>query len=176
MIFYWVCNRVRQGHYLVYWERGKDDLDYYFTKNDPNKHYCDTRGTYLVTTDNSSKHVWNQVPSNMQGCVKPPPPPPCCNQETGNRRKMSPSPTNVQRTDRDGQATRFRRRIRKYIKPYGNLYSNSDVCPRTTPTRLLATLEVPITSPVLSLEALSIQPRVPYLLCPNCQIIRLCMV
>ena len=62
MILYWVHGRARRGHYLVYWERVKDNLDDYFTRHHPTKHHRATRGTYLVPTDDSSKNVYYQVP------------------------------------------------------------------------------------------------------------------
>ena len=65
MIFNWVHNRVRQGHYLVYWEREKDNLANYFTKHNPTKHHRAIRGTYLVPTADSSNHACYQVPSNL---------------------------------------------------------------------------------------------------------------
>ena len=47
----------RQGHYLVYWARGKDNLADSFTKHHPTKHHHAIRGTYLVFTDDSSKQA-----------------------------------------------------------------------------------------------------------------------
>ena len=76
VIFYWVRDRVRQGRYIVYWERGKHNLADYFTKHHPTKHHSATRGTYLVPTADSSNHACYQVPSNLRGCVKSPPPSP----------------------------------------------------------------------------------------------------
>ena len=75
MRLYWVCGRVRQGHYLVYWKIGKDNLDDYFTKNHPTKHHRAIRGTYMVPTADSSKHACYQVPRDMRGYVKSPPQP-----------------------------------------------------------------------------------------------------
>ena len=57
MKFYWVCDRERQAEYLVYWERGKDNLADYFTKHHPTKHHRATKGTDLFPTANSSKHA-----------------------------------------------------------------------------------------------------------------------
>ena len=39
MVFNWVNKRVIKGHYLVYWERGKNNLENYFTKHHPTKHH-----------------------------------------------------------------------------------------------------------------------------------------
>ena len=105
MRLYWVRDRVRQEHYIVYWERLKDNLADYFTKTFPTKHHRDIRGTYLVPTAVSSNHAYYQVPSDLQGCVKSPPA-----QETDDGQTRSHPPTNGISTDRDGQATRYRRR------------------------------------------------------------------
>ena len=103
MRFYWVRDRVRQGYYLVYWKRGKYNLDNYFTKNHSTKHHHAIRGTYLVPTAESSKQTCYQVPSNLQGCVNPPPA-----RKTDNGRTRSPPPANGQRMDGDGQNIRYR--------------------------------------------------------------------
>ena len=99
---YWVCDRVRQGHYLDYFARGKENLDNYLSKHHPTKHYHSTKGTYLVPTSISSKHACYQIPSNRRGCVKFPP-----TQEMGNRWKSSTSTMNIKRKDEDRQATRY---------------------------------------------------------------------
>ena len=57
MIFYWIRNRVRQGHYLVYWSRVMDKLANYFTKRHTTKHHCAARGIYLFHTTESSKNT-----------------------------------------------------------------------------------------------------------------------
>ena len=75
MNFYWVPDRVRLGHYIVYWEIGKNDLADYFTKHHPTKYHRSIGGTYLVPTDDSSKHACYQVPINLRGCVKSTPSP-----------------------------------------------------------------------------------------------------
>ena len=82
MQFYWVWKRMRQGHNLVHFEIGKDNLADYFTKNDPTKHQCATRGTYLVPTSESSNHACYHIPNCLWGCVNHPPTPQPT-QETG---------------------------------------------------------------------------------------------
>ena len=67
-------NRVKQGHYLVYWASGKDNLADYFTKPHRTKNHRDIRGTHIFPKVNSSKNACYQVPTNLRGCVKPPPP------------------------------------------------------------------------------------------------------
>ena len=102
MRLYGVCNRLIQGHYLLYWERGKNNLANYFIKNHPTKHHSAIRGTYLVPTSDSSNNACYQVHSDLRGCVKPPP-----DQEMDDRRTMYPPSTNGRSTDRDRQATRY---------------------------------------------------------------------
>ena len=97
MMFYWLCNRIRQGHYLVYSERGSD--------NHPTKHHCSIIGTYLFPTADSSKYTCYQVPRDKLGCVKSPP----ILQATDDEHTRYPSPTNKQRTDGYRQDTRYRR-------------------------------------------------------------------
>ena len=70
MRFYWIQRRARQGHYLVYWETGKDNLANYFTKHNPTKYHRAIRGTYLIPKEDSSKHTCYQVPIKLRGCVK----------------------------------------------------------------------------------------------------------
>ena len=61
MRFYWLIDRVNQGQFKVYWERGNKNLADYFTKHHPASHHRRVRPIY-VTTDNS--------PSTLQGCIK----------------------------------------------------------------------------------------------------------
>ena len=104
MRLYLVRERVRQVHYLVYWATVKDNLADSLIKDHPTKNHRSIRGTYLVPTSNSSKHACYQIPSKLQGCVKYPPA-----RETDNIRTWSPPAMNVRSTDRDRQATRYRR-------------------------------------------------------------------
>ena len=64
-IFYWVRDRVRQGQYLVYWERGKDNLADYFTKHHPTKNHHAIRGAYLVPAAAAIKKACYQVPGYL---------------------------------------------------------------------------------------------------------------
>ena len=57
MRFYWLWDRVRQGNYIVYWERGKDNFADYFIKHYPTKYHCVTRGTHLIFKADSSNHT-----------------------------------------------------------------------------------------------------------------------
>ena len=53
---YWVQDRVKKGHYLVYWLRGKENLANYFTNHHLTKHLCEIRSRYLVPTANVRNH------------------------------------------------------------------------------------------------------------------------
>jgi hypothetical protein len=48
MRFYWVRDRVRQGHFLIYWAKGKDNLADYFTKHHSPAHHRLMRSRYLL--------------------------------------------------------------------------------------------------------------------------------
>jgi hypothetical protein len=59
MRFYWVRDRVRQNHFLVYWKPGQENLGDYFTK-----HHQIMRSTYLQVTQAapcSTAHKPNSV-------------------------------------------------------------------------------------------------------------------
>jgi hypothetical protein len=49
MRFYWVRDRVRQGHFQVHWKKGANNLAGYFTKHHSSKHHRQMRSTYLPT-------------------------------------------------------------------------------------------------------------------------------
>ena len=61
MRFYWIVDRVKQGQFKVYWERGITNLADYFTKKHPASHHKKVRPIY----------TYNQhSPSSLQGCIK----------------------------------------------------------------------------------------------------------
>eukprot|EP00978_Attheya_sp_CCMP212_P016491 scaffold43259_cov66-Attheya_sp.AAC.4 len=66
MRFYWVQDRVRQGHFNVYWRPGSTNLANYFTKHHPPSHHWRMRSTYLHS-------LANYLSSVMRGCVGPVP-------------------------------------------------------------------------------------------------------
>lgn len=47
MRFYWVRDRVRQGHFLIYWSKGSGNLADYFTKHHSTSHHRAMRPVYL---------------------------------------------------------------------------------------------------------------------------------
>eukprot|EP00957_Ditylum_brightwellii_P002202 169252-Ditylum_brightwellii.AAC.1 len=48
MRFYWIRDRIWQGHYLVKWKPGNDNLADYSTEHFPPSHHKKVCGTYLV--------------------------------------------------------------------------------------------------------------------------------
>jgi hypothetical protein len=64
MRFYWIQDRVKQGHFLVYWRPGSTNLADYFTKHHPTAHHRAIRPTYL--------HVATQRPSVAHHTIQTP--------------------------------------------------------------------------------------------------------
>lgn len=65
MRFYWIRDRVRQGHFIVYWAKGQDNYADYNTKHHPASHHRVMRPVYLhvpASQANSASFV-------MRGCV-----------------------------------------------------------------------------------------------------------
>ena len=92
MRFYLVRNRVRQGNYLVYWARGKENSENYFTKYHPTKRNCDISSMYLFLMSEYFNHSYHQVPSSLLCHVTPTP----RAWEIDNIQTRSPPPNNVQ--------------------------------------------------------------------------------
>jgi hypothetical protein len=65
MRFYWVQDRVNQGHFIVYWAPGKNNKGDYFTKHFPPSHHIHMRPVYLHQASNT------QAYTHMQGCISP---------------------------------------------------------------------------------------------------------
>ena len=63
MRFYWVCDRVRQGHFYIFWAPGNINLADYYTKHFAPSHHRSVRSTALHIPSASTV---------MQGCVDPP--------------------------------------------------------------------------------------------------------
>jgi hypothetical protein len=64
MRFYWVRDRVRQGHFYIFWAPGNINLADYYTKHFAPSHHRSIRQNVLHIP--SASHV-------MQGCVDPQP-------------------------------------------------------------------------------------------------------
>jgi len=47
MRFYWIRDRVRQGQFHIYWQRGEANKDDYFTKHHAQKHHKEMRKVYF---------------------------------------------------------------------------------------------------------------------------------
>lgn len=47
MQFYWICDRVKQGQFRVYWKPGRDNKADYITKHHLSSHHVQERPTYL---------------------------------------------------------------------------------------------------------------------------------
>ena len=62
MQFHWLCDRVEQGQFRVFWAPGKLSLGDYFTKRHPESHHEIMRYIYLWNKEKS--------PSTLQGCAK----------------------------------------------------------------------------------------------------------
>lgn len=50
MRFYWLCNRVNQSQFIIYWRPGSKNLADYFTKHHSTVHHRRMRSTYLTDT------------------------------------------------------------------------------------------------------------------------------
>jgi hypothetical protein len=64
MRFYWVRNRVEQGHFRIYWAPGVKNIADYFTKHHSPAHHCYMRPLILKELHPSC------VPEYMQGCAE----------------------------------------------------------------------------------------------------------
>ena len=69
MPFYWVRDRVKQGHFKVFWAPGKTNLADYFTKHHPPKHHQRFRPVYLHPPKSTTTLLSNES-SIQQGCVE----------------------------------------------------------------------------------------------------------
>ena len=65
MRFYWLQDRVKQGHFRVYWAPGDDNLADYFTKHHSPAHHERMRPKYIYTPTNYGSSV-------LRGCVETP--------------------------------------------------------------------------------------------------------
>ena len=66
MRYYWVRDRIKQGHYHVYWDDGKGNRADYYTKHHPASHHRAVRPIYLHEPHHSAV---------VRGCVDPAVPP-----------------------------------------------------------------------------------------------------
>jgi len=66
MRFYWIQDRVKQGHFHVYWGPSNENLADYFTKHHTAAHHRRMRPIYLYTT------TQDKASSVLRGCVETP--------------------------------------------------------------------------------------------------------
>ena len=50
MRFFWVRDRLKQGQFRIFWEKGASNLADYFTKHHPPAHHKKIRGSYVLNT------------------------------------------------------------------------------------------------------------------------------
>jgi hypothetical protein len=75
MRFYWVRDRVKQGHFDIYWAPGSTNLADYFTKHHPAKHHQAMRPIYLLPHEETvaeATAALAQALQVLQGCVETP--------------------------------------------------------------------------------------------------------
>jgi hypothetical protein len=65
MRFYWIKDRVKQGHFRIYWKPGDTNLADYFTKHHPPSHHQQMRSTYL-SQPKANEEPKSQHPSALQ--------------------------------------------------------------------------------------------------------------
>ena len=58
MRYYWIRDRIRQGHFTVDWKRGSQNLADYFTKHHPKRHHAKIRSTYLYDPENRNRNYF----------------------------------------------------------------------------------------------------------------------
>ena len=74
MRFYWVQDRVKQGQFLVYWNKGSTNRGDYFTKHHPTSHHVKMRPTYLHVAANASTTGTARVCSSRSREIRDPVP------------------------------------------------------------------------------------------------------
>ena len=72
MRFYWVRDRIKQGHFHVFWAPGRDNLGDYFTKHHPPSHHWHIRPVYLHVPNATYQKSSKASPSILRGCVESP--------------------------------------------------------------------------------------------------------
>ena len=55
MRFYWIQDRVAQGHFKVHWLQGSNNHGDYFTKHHPTSHHIKMRPVYLHTSNQANR-------------------------------------------------------------------------------------------------------------------------
>ena len=65
MQFYWLRDRIRQGHFHVYWKQGILNLGDYVTKHHSSKHHQAVRPTYVCNYINLPDQQTTQRKPNL---------------------------------------------------------------------------------------------------------------
>jgi hypothetical protein len=73
MRFYWLRDRVRQGHFIVHWRKGTDNLADYFTKHHSPAHHQLMRSRYLLSLHRPPNNNSSLRRKTGRGCVDPRP-------------------------------------------------------------------------------------------------------
>ena len=76
MRFYWIRDRVRQGHFQVYWRKGATNRADYFSKHHPASHHQAIRSTYLYSPAHPSKNYFDCLADADTKISSPPSAPP----------------------------------------------------------------------------------------------------
>jgi hypothetical protein len=58
MRFYWVCDRVRQNQFRIFWKKGSLNMADYFTKHHPASHHQAIRSVYIYDADNPKRNYF----------------------------------------------------------------------------------------------------------------------
>jgi hypothetical protein len=61
MRFYWIRDRICQGHFTVEWEKGERNLAEYFTKHHPKRHHVQIRSTYIFDPSNPNRNYFERL-------------------------------------------------------------------------------------------------------------------
>ena len=65
MRFYWILDRIRQGQFQVFWNKGSLNLGDYHTKHQSSKHHIEVRSTYLHTARANFAHAFSKQFSKL---------------------------------------------------------------------------------------------------------------
>jgi hypothetical protein len=73
MRFFWICDRVQQNQFNIYWAPGKRNLADYYTKHHSAAHHQQMRSLYLHSTppEQTINSAIAQALHVLRGCVKP---------------------------------------------------------------------------------------------------------
>eukprot|EP00957_Ditylum_brightwellii_P205473 15344048-Ditylum_brightwellii.AAC.1 len=70
MQFYWVCNRIAQNHFVIYWCPGSENLGEYHTKHHSAAHHKCMCQYYLHQVESLAYYDMCMSPRDLQGRVE----------------------------------------------------------------------------------------------------------